>query len=67
MGWRVCCLRGAGTASGTDWIEGRGMDLGGRTTGTWDEHYDPVSVLYHAQQGADAYEPLDTGGRELPG
>ncbi len=28
-------------------------DLGERTTGTKDEHYNLVSVLYHALQGAD--------------
>lgn len=30
------------------------MDAGERTTGTRDEHYDLVSVLYHALQAADA-------------
>ncbi len=30
------------------------MDAGERSTGTRDEHYDLVSVLYHALQGADA-------------
>jgi hypothetical protein len=29
------------------------MDAGEQTTGTRDEHYDLVSVLYHALQGAD--------------
>lgn len=29
------------------------MDSGERTTGTRDEHYDLVSVLYHALQGAE--------------
>ena len=29
------------------------MDPGKQTTGTRDEHYDLVSVLYHALQGAD--------------
>jgi hypothetical protein len=29
------------------------MDSGEQTTGTRDEHYDLVSVLYHALQGAD--------------
>jgi len=29
------------------------MDPGEQTTGTRDEHYDLVSVLYHALQGAD--------------
>jgi hypothetical protein len=30
------------------------MDPGEQTTGTRDEHYDLISVLYHALQGADA-------------
>jgi hypothetical protein len=30
------------------------MDPGEQTTGTCDEHYDLISVLYHALQGADA-------------
>ena len=30
------------------------MDPGEGTTGTRDEHFDLVSVLYHALQGADA-------------
>lgn len=30
------------------------MDSGEGTTGTRDEHYDLVSVLYHALQGANA-------------
>ena len=30
------------------------MDPSGETTGTRDEHFDLVSVLYHALQGADA-------------
>ena len=29
------------------------MDPGEQTTGTRDEHYDVISVLYHALQGAD--------------
>ena len=29
------------------------MDYGERTTGTRDEHYDLIAVLYHALQGAD--------------
>lgn len=29
------------------------MDPGEQTTGTRDEHYDLISVLYHALQGAD--------------
>ena len=29
------------------------MDAGEQTTGTRDEHYNIVSVLYHALQGAD--------------
>ena len=29
------------------------MDYGERTTGTRDEHYDLISVLYHALHGAD--------------
>jgi hypothetical protein len=29
------------------------MDAGEETTGTRDEHYNLVSVLYHALQGAD--------------
>ena len=32
------------------------MDAGERTTGTRDEHFDLISVLYHALQGADACE-----------
>lgn len=30
------------------------MDAGEKATGTRDEHYDLVSVLYHALQGAEA-------------
>ena len=30
------------------------MDAGERTTGTRDEHYNLISVLYHSLQGADA-------------
>ena len=30
------------------------MDEGQKTTGTRDEHYDLVSVLYHALQGAES-------------
>ena len=30
------------------------MDAGGQKTGTRDEHYDLISVLYHALQGAEA-------------
>lgn len=30
------------------------MDASEKTTGTRDEHYDLVSVLYHALQGAEA-------------
>ena len=30
------------------------MDAGEQTTGTRDEHYDLISVLYHALQGAEA-------------
>ena len=29
------------------------MDFGEQTTGTRDEHYDLISVLYHALHGAD--------------
>ena len=29
------------------------MDYGQRTTGTRDEHYNLISVLYHALNGAD--------------
>lgn len=29
---------------------------GDRTTGTTDEHYDLISVLYHALEGATIYE-----------
>ena len=29
------------------------MDPGGQVTGTRDEHYNLISVLYHALQGAD--------------
>lgn len=48
------------------------MDTGTRTTGTRDEHYDLVSVLYHALQGADACDryALDaetTGDKRLVG
>ena len=32
------------------------MDASEGTTGTRDEHYDLVSVLYHALQGAEACE-----------
>lgn len=34
--------------------EGDRMDPGEKNTGTRDEHYDLVSVLYHALQGAEA-------------
>jgi hypothetical protein len=30
-----------------------GMDYGQQTTGTSDEHYNLISVLYHALNGAD--------------
>lgn len=48
------------------------MDTGTRTTGTRDEHYDLVSVLYHALKGADACDryALDaetTGDEQLVG
>src|SRR3954470_2814119 len=33
--------------------EGAVMDPGEQTTGTRDEHYNLISVLYHALQGAD--------------
>jgi hypothetical protein len=33
--------------------EERSMDYGERTTGTRDEHYNLVSVLYHALHGAE--------------
>jgi len=46
------------------------MDAGERTTGTRDEHYNLVSVLYHALQGADACDryalDAETTGDELP-
>ena len=32
---------------------GEGMDLGEQTTGTRDEHYNLVSVLYHSLHGAE--------------
>ena len=32
------------------------MDPGGQTTGTRDEHFNLVSVLYHSLQGADHLE-----------
>jgi hypothetical protein len=32
------------------------MDAGERTTGTRDEHYDLISVLYHALHGAENCE-----------
>src|SRR3954447_18173103 len=35
--------------------EGAVMDPGEQTTGTRDEHYNLISVLYHALQGADIY------------
>ena len=34
----------------------RGSDAGDSPTGTRDEHYDLVSVLYHATQGAWNYD-----------
>lgn len=33
--------------------KGYGMDYGQQTTGTRDEHYNLISVLYHALNGAD--------------
>src|ERR687896_2086520 len=33
--------------------KGHGMDFGQQTTGTRDEHYNLISVLYHALNGAD--------------
>jgi hypothetical protein len=41
--------RTSGSGRGTAHME----DYGERTTGTRDEHYNLVSVLYHALQGAD--------------
>jgi maltooligosyltrehalose synthase len=40
------------------------MDPGEQATGTRDEHYNLISVLYHALQGADLYEKYatDAGG-----
>ena len=32
------------------------MDAGERTTGTSDEHYNLIAVLYHARQGAETIE-----------
>ncbi len=48
------------------------MDAGEQTTGTRDEHYNLVSVLYHALQGADTCDQyaLDAeaeGKQELGG
>ena len=43
-------------------------DYGERSTGTRDEHYNLVSVLYHALNGADScdhYHPV-TCGRIVP-
>jgi hypothetical protein len=34
-------------------LKGEGMATSDRTTGTRDEHYNVISVLYHALQGAD--------------
>ena len=46
------------------------MDAGEKTTGTRDEHYDLISVLYHALQGAEACagyakDAEDSGEQEL--
>lgn len=46
------------------------MDAGEQKTGTRDEHYDLVSVLYHALQGAEACDRYagdaeDAGEQEL--
>ncbi len=48
------------------------MDAGERTTGTRDEHYDLISVLYHALHGAEnctiyALDAEATGEAELSG
>lgn len=44
------------------------MDQGERTTGTRDEHFNLVSVLYHALQAADTIEAYifdaETAGNE---
>jgi len=42
------------------------MDVGEETTGTRDEHYNLVSVLYHALQGADTCDQyaLDADAEE---
>src|SRR5215207_9053766 len=37
-------------------LGGEGMDPGEQTTGTRDEQYNLVSVLYHALQGAETIE-----------
>src|ERR671921_2409234 len=52
-GATVCRTPGAGTERLTRTRGGAFMDPGEQTTGTRDEHYDLVSVLYHALQGAD--------------
>jgi hypothetical protein len=42
------------------------MDVGEETTGTRDEHYNLLSVLYHALQGADTCDQyaLDADAEE---
>jgi hypothetical protein len=48
-------VSGAGTSDIWEELHRKehGMDYGERTTGTRDEHYNLVSVLYHALNGAD--------------
>lgn len=48
------------------------MDAGEQRTGTRDEHYDLISVLYHALQGAEACDKYASdaeaaGEQELAG
>lgn len=52
----VCAAPGPGNAGRPthDRTKGDGMDAGEKASGTRDEHYDLISVLYHALQGAEA-------------
>jgi hypothetical protein len=55
-GTSVCTDYGAGISGIREWGplgKEHKMDYGERTTGTRDEHYDLIAVLYHALHGAD--------------
>jgi hypothetical protein len=46
-------LGGRRTTGASRLLKGEGMAASERTTGTRDEQYNVISVLYHALQGAD--------------